>query len=85
VPCASSDVRRRDDLRSCQHYGSTISLYARNGTYTSGETWRERDPGNEPSHYSSPVRSVLVVAIAAARVVHGVDVVRLLVDNPVVG
>ena len=54
-------------------------------TYSAGKTWCERDPGDEPRHYGSPIRAVLIVAIAAAWIVHGFDVVRLLVYDPVVG
>ena len=61
------------------------TCYAPEETYSSGKTWREWYPGNEPSYCSSPVRAVLVVAIAAVWIVHSVDVVHLLVHNPVVG
>lgn len=61
------------------------SFLSPNRTYSSSEARCERDPSNEPRHYSSPVRAVSVVAIAAARIVHGIDVVQLLVYHPIIG
>lgn len=58
---------------------------APNGTYSSGESWRERDPGNEPRHYGPPVCAIFIVAVAAAWIVHRFHVVCLLVHNPIVG
>lgn len=58
---------------------------APNIAYTSSESWRERNPGNKPRHYSSPVCAIFVVAIAAAWIIHGFDIIRLLMHYPIVG
>ena len=85
MPCACSDVQRRRDLQHCQHQAFSESPpFAAAETYSSSETRREWDPGNEPRHYSPPVRAVFVVAIAAVWVVHSIDVIRLLVHDPIV-
>jgi hypothetical protein len=64
MPRTYSDLQRGSDLRKCQRSRSHDS--AKQKTYSASKTWCERDPGNEPRRYSSPVRAVLVVAIAAA-------------------
>lgn len=76
----------REEL-TCQLSASRFAtiLKHQTKTYSSGKTGCERDPGNEPRHYSSPIRAVSVVAIATAWIVHGVDIVRLLVYDPIVG
>jgi hypothetical protein len=75
MPRAHSNVQRRVDLLGMSVFKFHNDLQVPNRTYSSCETWRERDPGNEPRHYGSPIRAVLVVAIAGVRIVHGVDVV----------
>jgi hypothetical protein len=78
-------LQRGSNLRSCQRQDPRQFPCAGKETYSAGKTWCEWDPGNEPRHYSSPVRAVFVVAIAAAWIIHGVDIVCLLVHDPIVG
>jgi hypothetical protein len=82
---ARGNVQRRVDLLEMSVSRIPNVLQVPNRTYSSSKTRCEWDPSNEPRHYGSPVRAVLVVAIAAVRIVHGVDVVQLLVHDPVVG
>lgn len=86
MPCTDCNVQRRVDLQSFSIKNPRHNNHnAPNRTYSSGKTWCERDPGNKPSHYSSPVCAIFIVAITAAWIVHGFDVVLLLVHNPIVG